>query len=273
MYFTDVIKVLLRRWYVVLLGLLLVFGGLVYAVRTVPTQYQATGEVLILLPPKATGPNTPTNPYMNLSPGLVTTATLIAAQLNNNVNHAKVLKAGFDSEYALGVAPDTGPLLVITAKDVNPAAATKTMEEVLGLVGEQLDRMQADLGIPENQYMYTRRNDTAHPAEALPGSKIRAGGVIGGGGMVMTVVAAFLLDGLLRRRKLRHVEGSESAETVPQIDATRSRRRGRDPGDAEPEQPRAPRTRPRAVPEPASQAKTTTTANSASRRAAGAKRR
>ena len=243
MYFVDVIKVLLRRWYVVLVGMLLVAGALVYAIKEVPTQYQATGQVLILLPPKATGPNTPTNPYMNLAPGLVTTATLIAEQLNNTTNHAAVKDAGFTSEYALGVVPDTGPLLVITAKDTNAREADQTMEEVVTRVGAQLDRMQANLEIPENQYMHTRRNDTNAGAQALPGSKIRAAGVLGGGGIVLTVVCAFLLDGFMRRRKAKQ---PDEPDTVQELNGKKSRLRGRKVAAAESDEPQQ-LPRPRAV--------------------------
>jgi hypothetical protein len=295
-YFVDVIKVLLRRWYVVLVGMVGVAGALFYAFTSVPTQYQATGQVLVLLPPEATGPENPTNPYMNLSPGLVTTATIIAEQLNNNTNHASVEEAGFTSEYALGVVPDTGPLLVITVKDTDPAEAEATLAEVVDRVGVQLKRMQENLDIPENQLMYTRRNDTNAGAEALPGSKIRAAGVLGGGGVVLTIIAAFVVDGFVRRRAARQEDEadeaaddapSEEPATVPALTGTsrtgtsdkggRTRRRrpaagpAPEPGD-EPEQ----RPRPRVVPNPRDDAgnkKPPPAREAPARRTASAKRR
>jgi hypothetical protein len=229
-----------------------VAGALLYAVKEVPTQYQATGQVLILLPPQATGPNNPTNPYMNLAPGLVTTATLIAEQLNNNTNHAEVEDAGFTSEYALGVVPDTGPLLVITTKDTDPKEAEATLEEVVTRVGAQLERMQANLDIPENQFMYTRRNDTNAGAEALPGSKIRAAGVLGGSGVVLTIVAAFLLDGFLRRRARRSAEAGPEPEEEQESPPEKARGRGKGKGAAKapPAASTAKPPRPRVVPSP-----------------------
>ncbi len=125
---------------------------------------------------------------------------------------------GFTSEYAIGVAPDTGPLLVITAKDTDPAAATATREEVVRRVDVQLEKMQANLDIPDNQYMYTRRNETVRSADAMPGSKIRAGGVIAGGGLVLTVLAAFMVDRFARRRKAERAEVPDAGQGPPEAE-------------------------------------------------------
>jgi uncharacterized protein involved in exopolysaccharide biosynthesis len=94
-YFTEALAVLVRRWYVVLICGIAVTGGLFLAVKQVPTQYQASGEVLLLLPPAATGKGTPSNPYLNLQPGLTTMATITASELNSKPVHREFVKAGF----------------------------------------------------------------------------------------------------------------------------------------------------------------------------------
>lgn len=206
MYFTEALAVLLRRWYVVLLCGLAVVGGLFLAVNEVPTQYQASGEVLLLLPPAATGKGTPSNPYLNLQPGLTTMATITASELNSKPVHREVVEAGFTSDYAIGVSPDTGPLLLVTVKDIDPEEAAATREEVIRRVTQQLDTLQQGLDVPETQRVYSRRSDSSRPAEAVPGAKIRAGAVIGGGGVVATILIVFLVDRIARRFRRRRTD-------------------------------------------------------------------
>ena len=52
MYFTDTLQLLWRRWYVVAVGLVLVGVGAVLTLTSVPAQYQASGQMLFLLPPR-----------------------------------------------------------------------------------------------------------------------------------------------------------------------------------------------------------------------------
>ncbi|CAI9398663.1 hypothetical protein [Nocardioides sp. T2.26MG-1] len=199
MYFAEALAVLARRWYVVVVCAIAIVAGLVVAVKEVPTQYQASGQVLLLLPPTATGKGTPSNPYLNLQPGLTTMATITAAQLNSKPEQRSFVEAGFTSDYAIGVSPDTGPLLLITVKDIDPVEAAATRDEVIARVTRELFVLQEGLDVPDTQRVYPRTT-SAPPAEVVPGAKIRAMAVIGGGGLVATIILAFLLDRLLRRR-------------------------------------------------------------------------
>ncbi|MEO5853280.1 MAG: hypothetical protein ABIQ15_12275 [Nocardioides sp.] len=220
MYFSDAIGVLLRRWYVVVVGLLLVAGGVAAALVLVPTQYQATAHVLLLLPSQSTGVRNPTNPYLNLQPGLTTTATLIASELGTKSAQRTVAEGGFDSSFAVGVAPDTGPLFVITVEDTDPAMAVATREEVVRQLDVQLSTMQNDMDVPSTQVIFARRNDPPGGAEVLPGSKIRAAAGIVGLGVALTVVAAFLVDRLARRRaSRRQAEDPSSGGADPEVPA------------------------------------------------------
>lgn len=212
MYFTEALAVLVRRWYVVLLCGLAVVGGLFLAVNEVPTQYQASGEVLLLLPPAATGKGTPSNPYLNLQPGLTTMATITASELNSKPVHREVVEAGYTSDYAIGVSPDTGPLLLVTVKDIDPEEAAATREEVVRRVTQQLDTLQQGLDVPETQRVYSRRSDSSRPAEAVPGAKIRACAVIGGGGLVATFLIVFLVDRIARRFRRRRTDEQPDGE-------------------------------------------------------------
>lgn len=78
MYLVDALNVLIRRWYVVLAGVLVLAGGAAAVVTYVPTEHQSSGQMVLLLPPSASGTEKPVNPYLNLQAGLTTAASLVS---------------------------------------------------------------------------------------------------------------------------------------------------------------------------------------------------
>jgi hypothetical protein len=228
MYFTDAISVLLRRWYVALLGLLLVAGGAAYTLTSVPTQYQASGEMLFLLPPDSTGPRTPSNPYINLVPGLTTTAALLATEANTKDVAAQLAEDGFTSEYSVALVPSTGPLLTISTTDTDAATAVAMRDRVMTWLRNRLEQRQEAVSVPPEQKIYTEDTNVGKEAEPLPGSKIRAVGAVVGAGMLLTLLAAFVVDRLLTRRrsrtelKLASVEEAKRAADRPPRPSTGS---------------------------------------------------
>jgi uncharacterized protein involved in exopolysaccharide biosynthesis len=62
MYTLELLKMLRRRWPTAVAGLVVTFGALLYVASVVPLQYKATGQMLLILPPEATGAATPSNP-------------------------------------------------------------------------------------------------------------------------------------------------------------------------------------------------------------------
>lgn len=200
MYFVDAVGVLLRRWYMLVVGMTLVVGGVLAAFAYVPTQYQATANVLLLLPSESTGSRNPTNPYLNLQPGLTTTATLVASELSTKPVARRLADDGYTSTYSVGVLPDTGPLLVVTVEDSDPEMAARTRDAVVDLIRERVEIMQTGVGVPEDQQIFPTTNQTDGDAEVLPGSRIRAAAAIGGAGTALAILLTFAFDRVARRR-------------------------------------------------------------------------
>ena len=200
MYFLDALKVLQRRWLVLTIGLLLTGAASGAAILVVPSQYQASAQVLLLLPPEASGESTPTNPLLNLQGGLTITATLVSGNLSTKDVQRALESTGFTSEYAIGVTPGTGPLMSISALDTDPAKALATRDEILARLKAELSRIQSDPAIPSTQIIRAEVFSVNEEAEVVPGSKIRALAIIVGVGMTVTFVVAFALDRALRDR-------------------------------------------------------------------------
>lgn len=203
MYFLDMVKILLRRWYIVVAGLLLIAGSAVVVIKIVPTEYQASGQLFLLLPTEATGVETPTNPFLNLQSGLTVTASLIAGSVSTQDNETALAAAGFTSEYSVALNPGTGPLLVITAADTDPARALATRNEVIGQLKTELERIQTEAQVPERQVIAAREFSVTAEAEVLAGSKIRALAGVGAVGLILTLLAVFSIERMGKRRRTR----------------------------------------------------------------------
>jgi capsular polysaccharide biosynthesis protein len=215
MYLIDALSVLLRRWYVVLVGALLMLGGAAAVFAVVPTTYQSSGQMLLLLPPGASGTDKPVNPYLNLQSGLTTAASLVSGAVSTKDVQRELTEKGFDAEYAVAVVPGTGPLITVTAKDIDPELAVETRDAVMSWIDAEMAAIQQEVDVPRDQYIRATRSSVSSGAEVLPGSKLRAlvGVAVLGG--VLTLAMTFLVDRLLVRRAARRGSPAEPAVEEP----------------------------------------------------------
>jgi hypothetical protein len=227
MYLTDALGALLRHWYVVLLGVVVLAVGGWLTTRDVPTEYMSSGQLVLLLPPTSTGAETPTNPYLNAPAGLTTLASLISTE-ESTLDSARELAAdGYGAKYSVSVLPGAGPVIAITAKGLDPDEVVATRDEVMRRLAVDLLAMQKESEYPENQLVYSRPSGDVG-AEVLAGSRGRA--LIGLG--VASGMATLLLVGLLERlrtwsvgrradRESTQVAASPNQVQRPQLDDPR----------------------------------------------------
>ncbi|MBK5215949.1 MAG: hypothetical protein JJE02_00070 [Propionibacteriales bacterium] len=211
--FLDALRVLARRWYIVLAGLILIAGASAVAIEIVPTKYQATGNLLLLLPAEATGKLTPTNPYLNLEPGLTSTASLIAGAVSTKDTQREMKRGGYTSKFSVALNPGTGPLLVISVEDTNPAEAIATRDDVVRRLDAELKRIQDQEVVPIRQYIHSRPSSVSRSAHALPGSKIRALAAVVGLGATLTLVFTFIFDRFRLAHRTKRVARKQQEES------------------------------------------------------------
>lgn len=206
MYLVDALTVLARRWYVVLVGVLVTAGGAAAVITYVPTAYQSSGQMVLLLPPGASGTDEPVNPYLNLQTGLTTAASLVAGAASTKDVAKEMDAQGLDAEYAVAVVPGTGPLIIVTAKDSDPELATATRDAMMAWIDLELRRIQAEVHVPKAQYISATRSSVSRTAEALPGSKLRALAALVAVVGLLTLALTFGIDRLLLRRAARRAD-------------------------------------------------------------------
>lgn len=211
--FIDAIKLLARQWVVLLIGILLTSGVALTAIRAVPPQYQASGQLLLLLKPEATGEGTPTNPYLNLDGSLTTMAALIASTISTEAAQEELAESGFDAEVSVVVQPGAGPVITVTTADTSAGVALDTRDEVITRMQEDLMTLQDDADAPERQRIESRTIATPETVARLSGSKLRVfAGLVAVGGL-LTLVVATLRD--RRQQAGNRRSGERQPEDVP----------------------------------------------------------
>lgn len=219
MYALDAIKVLVRRWYVIVIGLVLAGGTAWAAVAIVPTQYQASANTIFLLSPNVTGVETPTNPYLILNPAVTTTAELVAGIVTSAAVKDEMADDGFTSDFSVAVSPErAAPLLFVTAVDLDPLTVVNTVYEVIRRIELELARIQEDAGSPEDQAIESVTFSVSNEAEVLEGSGRRTLFAIAFIGVIATVLAAFVVDRLdtYRRHRMHEDQLTDGGVSFPQ---------------------------------------------------------
>jgi capsular polysaccharide biosynthesis protein len=203
MYFSEVLAVVVRRWYIVVVATVLMAAAAIAVISVVPTEYQASGQVLLLPPSEPQREGSRINPYLSLPNGVTFTATLIANGATQPSVARDLARAGFDSPYSVSVVPNTGPLIIISVKDSDPSAALLQRDELIQRIEGELDRIQEQDDVSDNQRIAARRFNTSDVAEVLAGAKLRALGALGALGIVLTAIAVFGVERWSTRRGQR----------------------------------------------------------------------
>jgi hypothetical protein len=209
-------RLLLRRWYALVVGLLLTLGMGLLAAALVPVSYVATAHVVLLPPRGSEGQGR--NPYLALGSlgGMVDVVSLAAMDDDT----ARALKAkGVSGTYR--VAPDqttSGPVLVVTTEEPTAARAAASMDAVLRQVPETTLRLQTDTKVPPGVLVEASLIGRDGSPVRTGKSQLRAVLVAVAAGAAFTLLGTAFLDSWLTRRSIRR-DGARAA-TPPDPKAT-----------------------------------------------------
>lgn len=220
---SDTLRALVRRWYVLLLGLLLTAGAGWAVHRAVPTTYQATGSILLMPSPVMVGDAG--NPYLYLG-GMRDVLDVVIRRSDAEQVREGLLAPYEGSDYE--VAPDAttqSPIIVVTAESLSPEDAVALLQAALVTVGSNLDAMQDELTLPEANRIQRRELVVDATATADNSTARQATIATVGAGLLGTLLLTGFVDGrLLRRRARRTAPRNQAADT----DATVTEPSGRE---------------------------------------------
>lgn len=198
MYLRDLRRALLRRWYFVIVGLLMVAALGVVTYRVVPATYSASANVVLLPPDTSVAPGA--NPYLYLG-GLTQALDVLTRSINADATSGPILDRHPGAEFEATTDAGSGPILVVTATAPTAEATLAVLNEVLDAVPVSLVDLQQQLGVGRLSQITSLNLTVDQRATASGRGQIRAVVAvvaIGGAGLVLLIG---LLDGLLLARK------------------------------------------------------------------------
>lgn len=213
----ETLRGLLRRWYIVIPGLLLAVAAAAYMWMSTPPSYQRSASQL-LLPAEATLPEVEVkveggeegetetlapNPLLYLG-GLNTAADVLVSAVRGAPSVAQLAERHEGAEIDIARDPmSSGPMLLIVVTAPDDEAAAGLVEAVLAETATVLDSLQTAQNVPDRSRVLI--STIAADTESTLGTKDRMmmAAVAGGGIVLASVLLAAAVDGLVRRRRRR----------------------------------------------------------------------
>lgn len=212
----SALRVLLRQWLVVLLGLGLTLGACAYLYQTAEPRYQATGRMLLLLPANARGDDAVGSPFLYLPNGLNVLARIVSGAPQSRESRQEMAARGLTSDFQIGVDPTT-PIITVSTEGPDPENVIATRDWLIDRLNAELLLVQQEENAPIAQTAHTRVYAAEEVPQALGGDWTRSVLAAVAAGGLITLVAAFAVDRLRaiiklrRRRHARHVNAAREA--------------------------------------------------------------
>lgn len=202
MFLSDVLRLLRRRWLILLCGLIVTAGVAMWAGNP-PPSYRAT-EIFVVEPPRT--PTIP-NQLTGLRPSVAMTAAGVARRLSSHSERARLRRAGVSGSYAL--APrnsgtrQTPEYLIasvqVTVTEPDEAAAMRSLAVITEAFAHELNALQDQWNVAAEERFTISMLAEPH-AERLPSSKARA---IAGASMLGAICSVALAAGYDRSWRRR----------------------------------------------------------------------
>jgi uncharacterized protein involved in exopolysaccharide biosynthesis len=213
----DSLRVLLKRWYLTLPGVLLSLALAVGAWVTVSPTYTRTASLLLLPASSSLGDDGTGNPYLYMS-GLSQAADVLVRAVNSQQNLDEIHDQYPGATVTVARDPSTiTPVVTIDVEVADDAQAGAVLSDVLGRATSALTELQAQESIPASNRIgvQTLTSDTTSTASNKKRVTFAGGAAVGG--LVLAIVAIIAVDGLLgarsgggRPRRLKAVADAEA---------------------------------------------------------------
>ncbi|WP_028659478.1 hypothetical protein [Nocardioides insulae] len=218
MYLRDVWRSCLRRWWLLLLCLV-VSGGLWYvAFGLVKPTYESEASVVLVPPVSTEDPSQ--NRYLGLG-GLKQSADVLSRSIQSADVAEKIQDAVPGAEYLVEADFTTSaPILVVTATADTPGGAAGMLSTVLKRLPGTLRHLQEEVDIAENRQITMVMVSQDSAPDTVETTRLRVLGMLAAGLLALSLLTVAAVDGLLLRRASRRPDGDPSAASDPTADQT-----------------------------------------------------
>lgn len=198
---SDLLAAAGRRWYVLVIGLLVTAGLAVGATVLSPPTYSARGLVLLLPPEETVGEGG--NPFLALG-ALDMPARIIVSYLDSPSARAGVESAVPTADYEVAMEEATrGPVIAIEVTDSTPEGAIATLQDIAEAVPSTLARLQQELEVPPEATMTSMplTMSTEAVEDTSGGTLVMV--VVVGAGLAATAAVTVAVDRIVLKRSTR----------------------------------------------------------------------
>jgi hypothetical protein len=207
---SDTLRGLLRRWYIVIPGLILTIAVAVAAWQMINPKYERVGVQLLL--PGATSIPDEGNPYLYLG-GLSQASDVLVTAMSSEQEVDTLIEDYPGAELVIRRDPVTsGPQILITVTAGSDADAGKILRAAVARSTVVLESLQDINGITPGNRMSLK--SIAVDTQSTLVEKTRLLGVVGAAlaMLLLTLLTAGLVDGLSARKRLRASGGQRISE-------------------------------------------------------------
>lgn len=229
----EIWRVMRRRWYVLIPGLVIT-AALAAAVHfLVPVQYQSQSTVTLLNSKKATEAFDG-NPFLSTQTSLTGMADGLARNLNSDGAVADLKALGLTGTHEAKIADNAlGPFMWLTVTGTDRAAVLKSDEILTAYAQKRLDEFQTQQSVRPEAMIRMATIVPPQEPEAQTKSRIQFIVMAGALGFVLSLVATFFVEARTRRGPGLHRpepgedkgdgpgEGGHGGEAGPAADDTR----------------------------------------------------
>lgn len=216
----NVLRVLARRWYVVLLGLLLTAGLAYGATLAAPAEFRSRALILLLPSEEAVGEAG--NPFLALD-GLEQPASLVVAYFTSTAAQEEVAARSETATFNVALDAEVrGPVILVQVTDETEALSLETLGYLRDRIPEELRRLQEEVGAPDSSIISSMV--LTSDAEAVQDNSAAIRLVIAALvlGVTGTVFLAFGLESSLARRASRRAQDEPEPDREPEPDVRRA---------------------------------------------------
>jgi hypothetical protein len=220
MYLRNLSESLLRRWYLVIVGMCAVAALAALTYVHVPPTYQANANV-VLLPPK-TSVVEGGNPYLFLG-GLSQALDVLTRSIDGDTTREGILGSRKDLDYA--VEPDrttAGPILVVQATGPTVKETLTVLGAVLNAVPVNLRQLQNGLQVSPSSQITSMTLTVDQKPTIVGKDRLRAVVGVAGIGAAGVCLLIGAVDGILLSRARRKDRTAESRPVATGPTHTRS---------------------------------------------------
>ncbi|MFG2868396.1 chain length determinant protein [Streptomyces sp. NPDC048338] len=208
----EIFRVICRRWYVLVPGLLLTAAVTAGAGLMVPTQYESQSTVALLNSKRGTAADG--NPYLVMVPALTGMADSLARNLNSDASVAELRERGVTAKYEAKIADNAqGPLLWLTVTGEDQDGVLAANHTLMKYSAEKLEELQATQSVPADSMIRMTTIVPPQKPQAQLKSKIQYLVMAGAAGLVLSLAASFFVEARRRHEALPKHRQNRSRDT------------------------------------------------------------